>query len=339
MYSDEFFMERCIQLAQLGKGKVAPNPLVGAVIVHQNKIIGEGYHEKYGFAHAEVNAVNSVKDPSLLKESTIYVSLEPCAHYGKTPPCALLLTQIEIKRVVIGSFDTFSEVNGKGIEILKEKGIEVKLGVLEQECRALNKHFFTFHELQRPYILLKWAESKDGFLDKNGKQHWISAPETQALVHKRRSEYQGILVGRKTIENDNPSLTVRAFQGGNPIRIVIDSELRLEMTSTIFNDEAPTIILNRMKESHEGNIKWVKLEIIKPKSIVAALYKLDIQSVLIEGGKTTLQSFIDANIWDEAMVIQGKSILNNGTESPEIKIKPFEEMLFFGDRILTYYNA
>jgi len=339
MYSDEFFMERCIQLAKLGKGKVAPNPLVGSIIVHQGKIIGEGYHEKYGFAHAEVNAINSVKDPSLLKESTIYVSLEPCAHYGKTPPCALRLTQIKIKRVVIGSFDSFAEVNGKGIQMLREKGIEVKLGVHEEACRALNKHFFTFNENSRPYILLKWAQSPDGFIDKEGKQHWISSPETQAVVHKLRSEYQGILVGRKTAQNDNPSLTVRAYKGTNPIRIVIDSQLKLNPSLLLFNDEAQTIILNKKTHSISGNLSWIKLPEINPETIVETLYKLRIQSVIIEGGGTTLQSFIDSGLWDEAMVIQGNNPLINGTKGPRINKQPNQQADFFGDLISTYYNV
>jgi len=330
-------MERCIQLAKLGMGEVAPNPLVGALIVHKGEIIGEGYHEKYGFAHAEVNAINSIKDPSLLKESTIYVSLEPCVHYGKTPPCVLLLTKI--KRVVIGSLDTFSKVNGKGIQILREKGVEVKVGVLEEACRALNKHFFTFNESHRPYILLKWAQSMDGFIDKDAKQYWVSAPETQTIVHKLRSEYQGVLVGRKTVQSDNPTLTVRAYRGKNPIRIVIDSELRLKQESLIFNDEAPTVILNTQKQNHTDNLSWIKLEKVTSSTIIDAIYKLGIQSIIIEGGRKTLQSFIDAKLWDEALVIQGEECLVSGTKAPTLNTQATEEIDFFGDQILTYYNV
>jgi len=330
-------MERCIQLAKLGMGEVAPNPLVGALIVHKGEIIGEGYHEKYGFAHAEVNAINSIKDPSLLKESTIYVSLEPCVHYGKTPPCVLLLTKI--KRVVIGSLDTFSKVNGKGIQILREKGVEVKIGVLEEACRALNKHFFTFNESHRPYILLKWAQSMDGFIDKDAKQYWVSAPETQTIVHKLRSEYQGVLVGRKTVQSDNPTLTVRAYRGKNPIRIVIDSELRLKQESLIFNDEAPTVILNTQKQNHTDNLSWIKLEKVTSSTIIDAIYKLGIQSIIIEGGRKTLQSFIDAKLWDEALVIQGEECLVSGTKAPTLNTQATEEIDFFGDQILTYYNV
>ena len=338
MHSDEFFMERCIQLARLGMGEVAPNPLVGALIVHKGEIIGEGYHEKYGFTHAEVNAINSVKDHSLLKESTIYVSLEPCAHSGKTPPCALLLTKIKIKRVVIGSLDTFSKVNGKGIQILREKGIEVKIGVLEEACRALNKHFFTFNESHRPYILLKWAQSIDGLIDKDAKQYWISASETQTIVHKLRSEYQGVLVGRKTVQSDNPTLTVRAYKGTNPIRVVIDSELRLKQESMVFNDEAPTIILNKKKQDHTDNLSWIKLEKVTPSTIIEVIYRLGIQSIIIEGGRKTLQSFIDAKLWDEALVIQGKKCLVSGTKAPILNTQSTEKIDFFGDQILTYYN-
>lgn len=336
MHSDEFFMERCIQLAKLGKGKVASNPLVGAVIVHDNEIIGEGYHEKYGFPHAEVNAVINVQDHSILPESTIYVSLEPCAHFGKTPPCALLLIEKKFKRVVIGSFDTFSEVNGKGIKLLEEQGIEVKLGVLETKCRELNKHFFCFHENKRPYITLKWAQSKDGFIDKEGKQHWISSPETQSLVHKERSENQAILVGRKTVENDNPSLTVRAVKGNNPTRIVIDSNLQLGMSSKIFNEEAKTIILNLSKQDQQNNITWVKLKEINPVSIIDSLYRMGITSVIIEGGKSTLQSFIDSQLWDEAMVITGNSILERGTPAPTFEGNLCKELNVFSDHIQIY---
>ena len=338
MYNDEFFMQRCIQLAKLGKGRVAPNPLVGSVIVHEGKVIGEGYHEKYGFPHAEVNAVNNVKDQSLLANSTIYVSLEPCAHFGKTPPCALLLIEKKFKRVVIGSFDTFSEVNGKGIKLLEEQGIVVDLGILEEECRELNKHFFCFHEKKRPYITLKWAQSPDGFIDKLGKQHWISAPETQAIVHKLRSENQAILVGRRTAENDNPSLTVRATAGNNPIRIVIDSELKLSENAALFNDEAKTVVLNSKKQDQQNNITWVKLNEITPESICLALFNLGITSVIIEGGKATLESFINTNLWNEAMVIIGKTDINEGTTAPTFNFEHSEIDSVFGDTIKTYFN-
>ncbi|MCH2230863.1 MAG: bifunctional diaminohydroxyphosphoribosylaminopyrimidine deaminase/5-amino-6-(5-phosphoribosylamino)uracil reductase RibD [Crocinitomicaceae bacterium] len=339
MHNDEFFMKRCIQLAKLGKGRVAPNPLVGAVIVHNDRIIGEGYHEKYGFAHAEVNAVNSVKETSLLKDATIYVSLEPCAHFGKTPPCALLLIEKKFKRVVIGSFDTFSEVNGKGIKMLEEQGIEVKLGILEKECLDLNKHFFCFHEKKRPYITLKWAQSPDGFIDKDNKQHWISGPETQSVVHKIRSETQAILVGRKTAEHDNPSLTVRAVKGANPIRIVIDPELKLSKDKALFNNDSKTIILNTLKTDQKDNKSWIQLNIISPKTICETLFELGINSVLIEGGKATLDSFIEDELWDEAIIITGKEDIKEGTLAPTFNYEHTESKSFFDDTIKTYFKV
>ena len=340
MHSDEFFMERCIQLAKLGVGKVAPNPLVGAIIVHNNKIIGEGYHENYGNNHAEVNAINNVKNASLLKDSTIYVSLEPCSHLGKTPPCANLLCNINIKKVVIGCIDISSKVNGKGIEILRNKGIEVKVGVLEKKCRELNKHFFKFHEKKRPFILLKWAESSNGFIDKDGKRYNISGIETQTLVHKIRSEYQGILVGRKTVENDNPKLTVRAYEGQNPTRIIIDPMLRLDDSLSIFNKESNTIILNTKKEGSENNIEWIKLSSINPKEIIKKLFKKNIQSVIIEGGQKTIQSFIDNNLWDETIIIKSEKIIQKGTKAPTLNnLQITKEITFFNDKILIYRNV
>ena len=333
-------MERCIQLAKIAVGKVAPNPLVGAVIVHNNKIIGEGYHKNYGDNHAEVNAINNVENSSLLKESTIYVSLEPCSHKGKTPPCANLLCDINIKKVVIGCTDISLKVNGKGIEILRNKGIEVKVGVLEKKCRELNKHFFKFHEKKRPFILLKWAESSDGFIDKDGKRYNISGIETQTLVHKLRSEYQGIVVGRKTVENDNPNLTVRAYKGQNPTRIIIDPMLRLDDSLSIFNKEAKTIILNTKKEGLKNNIEWIKLSSINPKEIIKKIFKKNIQSIIIEGGQKTIQSFIENNLWDETIIIKSDTIIQKGTKAPILKhLHKAKEMTFFNDKLLIFRNV
>jgi diaminohydroxyphosphoribosylaminopyrimidine deaminase / 5-amino-6-(5-phosphoribosylamino)uracil reductase len=339
MLSDEHYMLRCIQLANLGKGHVAPNPLVGAVIVLDDIIIGEGYHQKYGEAHAEVNAVNAVEDHSLLKKATIYVSLEPCAHHGKTPPCANLLVKHGFNRVVIGCSDSYSEVSGKGIEILKDAGIQVDLGILEKECRNLNKHFFTFHEEKRPYVLLKWAETSNGLIDNGsneGEITWISAPETQALVHKWRSDHQAILVGRKTVENDNPSLTVRAIDGNNPIRVILDSDNVLSQDSRVFNQESKTIVLNTKLNEKRGNISFLQLTEMNPSSILSTLHEQNIQSVLIEGGRQTLQSFIDANLWDEAKVIIGQQNFESGTEAPSINGSPNHSEKFFSDTINTY---
>ena len=342
MQSNEIFMKRCVQLAKLGVGQVAPNPLVGAVITHNGKIIGEGYHQKYGENHAEVNAVNSVKDKSLLKESTIYVSLEPCAHTGKTPPCANLLVKCNFKKVVIGSLDSHEKVNGKGIQILINAGIEVQTRVLEKECYELNKHFFTFHTKQRPYVLLKWAETSNGHIDSadnNGEVTWISGKETQSFVHQLRASYQSILVGANTVENDNPSLTVRQVEGKNPTRIVIDPTLRLNYSKKIFDNNSEVIVLNKLKDEVKGHIRWVKIEDLNPSSILAEVHNQGINSVLIEGGAFTLQSFIDSNLWDEATRIIGNTSFLNGTKSPSLSSPTFTEIDFFDDRIQTYLNS
>ena len=327
MISDEQFMQRCIYLATLGKGNVAPNPLVGAVIVYQGKIIGEGYHQKYGEAHAEVNAVNSVEDQSLLSESTIYVSLEPCAHHGKTPPCADLLVKHKFKRVVIGCTDSFDKVSGKGVEKLRNAGIDVEIGVLKKECRELNKHFFTFHEKKRPFVFLKWAQTTNGLIDSTGLNPggvtWISVPEVRTLVHQWRSEHMAIMVGRKTVENDNPSLTVREVEGKNPIRIVLDPNGKIPASAKVFNDEAKTLIITQRMETDD---------------LLSFLYKKDIQSVLIEGGAQTLQSFIDANLWDEACQIIGQNEFESGTQAPIIK-GDFRSETHFGDTLNFYRNA
>lgn len=343
MHHDEIFMQRCIDLAQLGQGLVAPNPMVGAVIVHNNAIIGEGFHQRFGEPHAEVNAVNAVKDRSLLKEATIYVSLEPCSHHGKTPPCSDLLVECGFKKVVIGCKDSHSKVSGKGIEKLKKAGIEVEVGILEKECRELNRRFFTFHERQRPYVILKWAQSKDGYLDKLRAVdeigiNWISAPETKALVHKWRAEEQSILVGRKTVQNDNPSLTVREFSGTNPTRIIIDSQLQLSTDHNIFSEDAPTIIFNRSKNDKIGNIEWIKIGETNTELILSELYKRNILSVFVEGGSRTLQYFIFGNVWDEARVIVGDIVFGEGTKAPTINKAPRSCHAFASDMVYYYFR-
>ena len=343
MEMDLIYMQRCIELAQLGIRDVYPNPMVGAVIVHEGKIIGEGYHQHYGEAHAEVNAVNSVLDKSILKEATIYVSLEPCAHHGKTPPCADLLVKHQFKKVVIGCKDTFSEVAGKGIKHLEDNGIEVVLGVLEDECRALNKRFFTFHENKRPYVLLKWAETQDGFIDKirtdNTQEiNWITQPETKTLVHQWRSEEHAILIGSTTALNDNPALTVRNVKGKNPIRILIDRTLKVNSNASIFNSESNTIILNELINKEAGNLKYIQLSDFSVKSILDTLYKENLQSVIIEGGAKTIQHFIDEDLWDEARVLVGKTKFNEGIKAPELTIRPKKYSLFYGDTVYHYQN-
>ena len=343
MKGDEIFMRRCIELARLGQQHVAPNPMVGAVIVFKGKIIGEGYHHHFGAPHAEVNAIQAVENKSLLSKSTIYVSLEPCAHHGKTPPCADLIVSHKFKRVVIGSKDSFSKVSGRGIEKIKRAGIEVELGVLENECRELNKRFFTFHERQRPYVILKWAQSKDGFLDKirtssDPEINWITHPDTKALVHKWRSEEQSILVGRKTVQNDDPELTVREFSGNNPTRIIIDGQLQLSRNFNIFSKDAPTLVFNRVRSEKIDNIELIKIPETSTQHILEELHKRNIQSVFVEGGSRTIQYFIYDNVWDEARIIVGNKSFKEGTKAPAINKVPTHTYTFAEDTIYHYYR-
>lgn len=324
MNQHEIFMERCLFLAKLGAGNVAPNPMVGSVVVHDGKIIGEGYHEKYGEAHAEVNAIQSVKDKSLLKNSTIYVNLEPCAHFGKTPPCANLIIESEIPNVVIGCIDSYAEVAGKGIDKMEKAGIQVTVGVLEKESLELNRRFFTFHSKKRPYIILKWAQTMDGFMDidRSDKQKgifWITQPETQVLVHKWRHEEAAILVGKNTVSTDNPSLTCRAFEGNSPIRIVLDPKMRLDYGAFHVGDRSvKTYIFTEKKIVSSGLLEFIEITDFTVAGILSKLYALNIQSVIVEGGKTTLTSFIDAELWDEARILTGTVFIGNGLEAPKI---------------------
>ena len=341
--TDEFYIQRCIDLALKGKGDVAPNPIVGAVIVYNNEIIGEGYHEQYGQAHAEVNAVNSVRNKAVLSQATIYVSLEPCSHFGKTPPCSDLIIRHQFKRVVIGCIDTFSEVSGKGIQKLREAGIEVTVGVLEKECRVLNKRFFTFHEKKRPYVILKWAQTSDGFIDKNRGQkstgiNWITQPETKKLVHQWRAEEAAILVGKNTALNDNPSLTVREVKGNNPVRILLDSRLEVPENYNLFSDEAPTLIFNSVLAKTSGKTDWIMANNLTPKVILEMLYERNIQSVLIEGGKKVLESFIQSGLWDESRVLIGANYFREGLKAPVLNLEPISTTTYGSDTILTFVN-
>ena len=336
--SDEIYMQRCIDLALKGLRDVAPNPMVGCVIVYNNTIIGEGYHEEYGKGHAEVNAIQQVEDKGKLKKSKLYVSLEPCAHTGKTKPCVDLILKYEIPEVIIGVKDPNPKVSGKGVEKLEKLGIKVNLGVLEHQCSEINKRFFTFHQKQRPYVILKWAQTLDGFLDKirdekDQEINWISAPETQTLVHKWRSEEESILVGRNTIINDNPSLTVREYGGKNPIRIVIDSQLQISGSLNIYSKEAPTLVFNRLKNEKNNNIEYIKINETSTKNILDELYKRGIQSVFVEGGSRTLQYFIIDNAWDEARVIVGAKNFNEGYKAPVINRVPVNSVKFGKDMI------
>ena len=328
--TDELYIQRCIELARKAVGETYPNPLVGSVIVHNGKIIGEGFHKKAGENHAEINAINSVENPELLKESTIYVSLEPCSHFGKTPPCAEKLVEIGFKKVVIGTLDSHEKVNGKGKRLIENAGIEVVSGILEKECQDLNKRFFTFHQKKRPFVILKWAESGDGFLDKNYKPYQIGNALTKQFVHQIRSEEHAILVGTQTALNDNPSLTTREIVGRNPVRILIDFDLKVPQDFKIFNDEAKTLVFNTQKDFVENNVHFIKIERENfLENMMRKLYEHQIQSVLVEGGSFTLQQFIDLNLWDEAIVIKNKNLkLKNGTKAPQFFSKPIKSENF-----------
>ena len=338
--SHEIYINRCIELAQNALGKTYPNPLVGSVIVHDGKIIGEGFHEKAGQNHAEINAINSVKNSELLKESTIYVSLEPCSHFGKTPPCANKIVEIGFKKVVIGTLDSHEKVNGKGKKILEDAGIEVISGVLEKECQELNKRFFTFHQKKRPFIILKWAQSKDGFIDKDFIPTQIGNPLTKQFVHQLRSEEHAILVGTNTALHDNPSLTTREIVGRNPVRILIDFNLKIPGDFNIYNEEAETLVFNSVKESNEENIKFIKIEKENfLENLMGKLYEHQIQSVIVEGGNFTLQQFIDTNIWDEAIIIKNENlVLENGTKAPIFDFEPVKVEDFRDNKIEFYRN-
>ncbi|SFH79317.1 bifunctional diaminohydroxyphosphoribosylaminopyrimidine deaminase/5-amino-6-(5-phosphoribosylamino)uracil reductase RibD [Halpernia frigidisoli] len=336
----EFYMQRCIELAKKALGKTYPNPLVGAVIVYNDEIIGEGYHQKAGENHAEINAINSVEDQSLLPFSTIYVSLEPCAHFGKTPPCALKLKEIGFKKVVIGAMDSHDKVNGKGKKILEDAGIDVESGILEKECEDLNKRFFTYHRKKRPYIKLKWAESADGFLDKYFKPTQIGNTLTKQFVHLLRSEEHAILVGTNTALIDNPSLTTREVEGRNPVRVLIDFDLKVPVDFNIFNNEAETIIFNSIKEEQIENLNFIKIEKENfIQNLMTKLFDLQIQSVIIEGGRYTLQQFIDENIWDECIIIKNENLtLENGTSAPKFLQIPIRSEILRDNKLYFYKN-
>ncbi len=344
MNDHEKYMRRCLELAALGAGFVSPNPMVGAVIVHQNKIIGEGYHQKYGEPHAEVNAVNSVFEryknaAELLKEATIYVSLEPCAHFGKTPPCSDLIIQHQIPKVVVGCRDPFVQVDGKGIEKLRNAGIEVVENVLETECLELNKRFFTRIQKQRPYIILKWAQTQDGFFAPgDGSQKWISGSLSKKLVHQWRSAEDAVLVGKNTAAADNPQLNNRYQPNAKqPKRIVLDRRLELKKDLHLFDQSVETLIFNEVKTALEGKLKYISLEdfdLYLPQYILFQLYLQDIQSVIIEGGAKTLQLFIDAGLWDEARIFTSKNRWGKGVKAPEIMGR-FEATIPVGDDLLS----
>lgn len=316
--------------------------MVGSVIVHNDTIIGEGWHYQSGQAHAEVNAINSVKNKSLFKDATIYVSLEPCSHFGKTPPCANLIIEHQIKNVVIGCVDSFSEVSGKGIEKLKANGHKVTVGVLEEECLNLNKRFFTFHNKKRPYIILKWAETSDGFIAPNNNSEitWITNSYSRQLVHKLRAEEQAILVGTHTALIDNPKLDCRAWQGKNPVRIVLDRTLKTTENYHLLDGTIKTIVITELEKIDSKNLVFEQVDFSESlvSQICNILYKHQLQSVIIEGGSKTLQSFIDANLWDEAHVFKGNSVFKNGIKAPEFRGNFINSKTIKEDRLLIYNN-
>ncbi|WP_378187205.1 bifunctional diaminohydroxyphosphoribosylaminopyrimidine deaminase/5-amino-6-(5-phosphoribosylamino)uracil reductase RibD [Aquimarina sp. W85] len=340
------YMRRCIQLAQNGLGSTYPNPLVGCVIVYEDRIIGEGWHYQAGQAHAEVNAINSVKKPELLTKATLYVSLEPCSHFGKTPPCSDLIIAKGIKKIVIGTIDSFAEVSGRGIQKLIQAGCDVTVGILENECNDLNRRFFTFHNKKRPYIILKWAETQEHFIAPTNLRTerapvWITQAPAKQLVHQWRAEEQAILVGTRTAALDNPRLTLREWQGNQPVRILLDKNNKVPKNSLIFDTTARTIcfVETPIETTPDSTTEYIKVDFDKNliQSICQALYERSIQSLIVEGGATTLQSFIDLDLWDEARVFTGKTFFKEGTLGPSIKgYKPIST--YIGADLLTVYH-
>ncbi|MGJ8593704.1 MAG: bifunctional diaminohydroxyphosphoribosylaminopyrimidine deaminase/5-amino-6-(5-phosphoribosylamino)uracil reductase RibD [Aquaticitalea sp.] len=364
----EKYINRCIEIAKNGLGTTAPNPMVGCVIVHNETIIGEGFTSPYGGNHAEINALNSVVDKSLLKASTVYVTLEPCSHFGKTPPCSDALMDYQIPKVIIGTMDTHNKVAGKGIEKLKASGCEVIVGVLEAECKAHHKRFFTFHNKERPYIILKWAETADGFIAPKTKDEqkpvWITNEISRQLVHKWRAEEQAILVGTNTVVADNPSLTVRDWIGKNPIRVVLDEEMKLLKGHSIFDENTETIVVssenivvnskNKARGWHPNMdnpqveavycdtcvldfIDWDDTSNIAAQ-ICKVLHKRQVNSIIIEGGRQTLQTFIDENLWDEARIFTGKNNFLEGVRAPEFSGKLISVETILDDTLKFYMN-
>ena len=342
---DVKYIQRCLDLARLGLGKTKSNPLVGSVIVHNGKIIGEGYHHKYGGNHAEVNAINSVKDKTLLKDSVIYVNLEPCSHHGKTPPCADLIVSMKIPQVVIGSLDTSAKVSGRGVEKLESGSCKVRIGVLEEECRELNKRFFTFHEKKRPYIILKWAQTKDGFIDKkrnkdNKQPAWITNEYAKTMVHKWRADEEGIMIGRNTAILDNPSLTVRNWKGTNPIWLVVNYKGSLSRSLNIFNTDSETIVLRESSYEIGGDVIDYDSEVLDNDffgKLFDVLTSKKIISIIIEGGRNLLESFINKNYWDEARIFIGNKKFEEGVKAPEFNLED-DFSCSIEDSLMKYYR-
>jgi diaminohydroxyphosphoribosylaminopyrimidine deaminase/5-amino-6-(5-phosphoribosylamino)uracil reductase len=340
--ADTLFMRRALQLAALGKGNVSPNPMVGCVIVANDQIIGEGWHEEYGKAHAEVNAIKAVADKNLLREATVYVSLEPCAHFGKTPPCADLLVESGVREVVVCNEDPFSLVAGKGLEKLRAAGILVRTGLLAAEGRHLNRRFFTFVEKQRPYIILKWAQTPDGFLArKNYDSRWISNPLARKWVHKWRTENDAIMVGTQTALHDNPRLNARGWQGNRqPTRIVLDANHRLLRDLHLFDGSQKTLVLcQQMPANPLPLAEYLLLENISAQEIVKKLYQAKIQSLIVEGGQKLLQTFIEENCWDEARIFVGNQCFGEGIAAPILSCLPHSKENVNENQFYVYKNA
>lgn len=339
MHQEEY-MRRAIELAALGLGSTSPNPLVGCVLVKEDKIIGEGYHKQYGQAHAEVNAVRSVENPEKVKGATAYVTLEPCTFHGKTPPCTDLLIKHQVKKVVIGALDPHERVNGVGVERLRAHGIEVEIGLLEEQYRHLNRRFFTFYEKKRPYIILKWAATCDGFIArKNFDSKWISNAKSRQLVHKWRSEEDAILVGKNTAKYDNPSLTVREWTGSNPKRVLVDLNLEISPDGNLWNDEAPTLIFNTKVTRQEGIHEWVQINAHGyEEELLNQLHQRKINSLIIEGGSKTLEGFIQKGLWDEARIFQSEQQFGEGIAATEISGNLIEEKCVEQDILKILYR-
>ncbi len=352
---DKMYMARCLELAQDGQGNVAPNPMVGALIVHNNKIIGEGYHVKHGESHAEINAINSVKDKSLLKESTLYLTLEPCSHFGKTPPCTDTIIELGIPRIVIATMDVNPKVFGRGIELLRKAGRDVTVGVLEDESRELNRRFFTYHSKKRPYIILKWAQTLDGYLDAIRKPEdpvapiWITNELSRSLVHRWRSEEQAILIGTKTVEKDNPMLNVRDWSGRTPTRVIIDRKLRLPIEAHVFDGSIPTLLfignnatasVRKPEFAAIPNLELITIDFAKgmEMQLLKELFDRNIISVMIEGGAMLIDSFVKKNLWDEARVFVGNNFFYDGVKAPSFVREQCTYDVLGDSKLFTYRN-
>lgn len=339
------FMQRALEIAQHGCGNVSPNPMVGSVIVYDNLVIGEGYHRQYGQAHAEVNAVNSVKDKSLLEKSTMYVTLEPCSHFGKTPPCADWIIQHKISKVVVATLDSNPKVSGKGIEKLRNAGIEVIVGVLEKEAQWLNRRFFTYHEKQRPYIILKWAQTLDGYMDCNARTetqrqpYWITNEKLRYEVHRWRREEDAIFCGANTLLNDNPQLNCRLVGGKNPIRLTFLNKDIGHQGLCFFDNSQPTWVFNTDRECEIAQTRYVRLtEKDWAENMLRYLYDNKIQSVIIEGGQKTLNHFMEKNLWDEMRVLVGNKWFAKGLKAPVINVQHSDIQMFNKDKLLYFYQ-